>query len=173
MSSCKLICKPWYIVLLCSDCTADQMSIYLSTQFFILIWCLCWMYSIWSSCISDWGLCIGRGIPSLGVPACWEREQLLLAHNPSRLGTGTVGAGAGGAKLGRAAWPPQGCLLTEGWQHLGGMGACLLSLVSYKGTTWKLRCWHWTSRIQGRVRPKWIPATFNSLHDSFPPQTKI
>lgn len=73
MSSCKLICKPWYIVLLCSDCTADQMSIYLSTQFFILIWCLCWMYSIWSSCISDWGLCIGRGIPSLGVPACWEK----------------------------------------------------------------------------------------------------
>lgn len=95
------------------------------------------------------------------------REQLLLARSHTRLGTGTVGAGGWRRKA--AAWLPQGCLLTKGWQCLGGTGACLLSLVSYKGRTWKPRCLHWTSRIQGRMRPKWIPATLTSLHDTFPP----
>lgn len=135
---------------------------------------LVWVgFILCEAAVSVTGVCaLDKGsLPLESQPA--GREQLLLAHSPSRLGTGTVGAGAGGAKLGWAAWLPQGCLLTRGWQHLGGTGACLLSLVSYKGTTWKLRCWHWTSRIQGRMRPKWIPATFISLHDSLPPQTKI
>lgn len=167
MSSCKLICKPWYIVLLCSDCATDQMSFCSGAQFFILIQHLCDfdLFSVKQLC--QWVgpvHCKEEGsLPLVSQPA--GREQLLLAHNPSRLGAGTAGA-----KLGRAAWPPQGCLLTRGRQHLG---ACLLSLVSYKGSTWKLRCWHWASRIQGRMRLKGIPATLMSWHDTFPPQTKI
>lgn len=116
----------------------------------------------------------GEGsLPLVSQPA--GREQLLLAHNPSRPGAGTAGA-----ELGGAAWPPQGCLLTRGCQCPGGMGACLMSLLSYKGKTSKLRCWLWTSRIQGRMRPKGIPATLISLHDTYdtstpppPAQTKI
>lgn len=128
-----------------------------------LVW---FWFILCEAAVSVSGACAlqGGGIPALGVPAC-RREQLLLAHNPSRLGAGTAGA-----KLGRAAWLPQGCLLTRGRQRLG---ACLLSLVSYKGSTWKLRCWHWASRIQGRMRLKGIPATLMSWHDTFPPQTKI
>lgn len=171
MSCCKLICIPWYIILLCSDCAADQMSFCSSTQFFISIWLLCDFDVFFvSSCISYCGLWIARrrnplpwcpsppggsSCSSLAVTPAWALVQ--------------SARGAGGAKLGRAAWLPQGCLLTKGWQCLGGTGACLLSLVSYKGRTWKPRCLHWTSRIQGRMRPKWIPATLTSLHDIFPP----
>lgn len=127
-----------------------------------LVW---FCFILCEAAVSVTGACAlqGGGIPSLGgsscswltIPPAWVLVQ------PAR--------GPGGAKLGRAAWLLQGCLLTKGWQCLGGMGACLLSLASYKGKAWKLRCWHWTSRIQGRMRSKWILAALTSLHDTFPP----
>lgn len=123
--------------------------------------CVILIYSLWSSCLSGCGLCVARRRD----PFPWCCSCSLLTVPPSRPGTGTVGT-----KLGTAAWLPQWCLLTEGWQCHGGTAACLLSPVSYKGSTWKLRCSPWTSRIQGRMRPKLIPATLISLRDTFPPR---
>lgn len=74
MSSCKLICKPWCIVLLCGDCAADQMS-FCSSAVFHLDPALVWLWLILcEAAVSVSGACVlqGGGIPALGVPACRE-----------------------------------------------------------------------------------------------------
>lgn len=116
MSSCKLICKPWYIILLCRDCAARCRSARVRSFSSWSGACVILIYSLWSSCISDWGLCIARRRD----PFPW-REQLLLAHNPSSLGAGTAGTGGWRHKARQSRLTAAGMFTDQGlaapWRH--------------------------------------------------------
>lgn len=116
MSSCKLICKAWYIILLCGDCAADQMSFCSSTRFFILIRRLCDFDLFSVKQLYQWlgpVHCKEEGSLPL-VSQAAGREQLLLAHSPSCRGAGTAGTKLG-TKLGRGMFTDQG--LAAPWRH--------------------------------------------------------
>lgn len=166
MLSYKFICKLWYIILICSDCVADQMSLCSFSSH--LAACVILIYFCKAAVISYCGLGIVRqkeeslpfsfAVPPR-IPVLARRDQLRSTIKPA-WALVQPALGDGGAKLRRSSWLPEGCLLAMGWQWLVGRGPCHLLLVtSYEERIWKLRCLHWTSRIRGRMRPKWVQTT--------------
>lgn len=183
----NFICKLWCIILICSDCVADQMSFYSSIQFFIL---LCCMYDF--DLFSEkhlYGYC-GLGVirqaeepfpssfavpplPAANVP-CVHVEGTSWAAQSNQSGHWYSRRRGWRRKAREVAWLPGGCLWTAGWQRLVGREACrLLLVISYRGRIWKLRCLPWTSRIRGRMRIKLIKTTYVSLHDTFSPAPRL